>query len=107
MKIVLLFEKKLSSFICSLLQSVFMAKTRNRTGDKEKDETLRELIDKSKDIRKNIDAIMSAFRKIEKHVNDVQKSIEKKDSRQQAVNQQLEKLIRNMKQLDSSIKEKK
>jgi chromosome segregation ATPase len=80
--------------------------SKNQSKAKEKD-TLKELITKSKAIRKNIDTIMSSFRRLEKHMGEIKKSIDKRDSRQQSMSRELEKLIKNMKQLDENIKEKK
>lgn len=86
---------------------IFMGERKNKSKVKEKETTLKDLIKKSKAIRKNIDTIMSAFKRIEKHVVEMQKSVDKKDIRQDAMSQTLEKLIKNMKQLDHSIKEKR
>jgi hypothetical protein len=50
-------------------------KTKNKV--KQKETTLKELIKKSKAIRKNIDTIMSAFKKIEKHVGEMKENLDK------------------------------
>ena len=80
-------------------------KSKNKANEKET--TLKDLIKKSKAIRKNIDTIMSAFKRIEKHMGEMKKNMDKKNTREDAMSQTLEKLIKNMKQLDHSIKEKK
>ena len=87
--------------------ALFMRRNKSKTKANKKETTLKELIKKSKTIRKNIDTIMSAFKRIEKHVGEMQESMDKKDARQNAMSQTLEKLIKNMKQLDDTIKEKK
>jgi chromosome segregation ATPase len=86
---------------------IFMWERKTKTKVKQKETTLKELIKKSKAIRKNIDTIMSAFKRIEKHVGEMKENLDKKDLRQQGMSETLEKLIKNMKQLDASIKEKK
>ena len=84
-----------------------MWKGRSKNKVKPKDTTLKELISKSKVLRKNIDNILSAFKRIEKHMSEMQKSMDKKDSKQATVSRQIEKLIKDMKQLDGASKEKK
>ena len=84
---------------------VFMV-SKNKNKVREKETTLKELIKKSRAVRQNIDTIMAAFKRIEKHITEMQQGLDKKDARQDAMSQQLEKLIKNMKQLDQGIKEK-
>jgi septation ring formation regulator EzrA len=85
---------------------VFMWVSKNKNKVKEKETTLKELIKKSRAVRKNIDTIMAAFKRIEKHITEMQQGLDKKDARQDAMSQQLEKLVKNMKQLDQSMKGK-
>ena len=89
------------------MSPVFMGERKSKNKANEKETTLKDLIKKSKAIRKNIDTIMSAFKRIEKHMSEMQKGMDKKDTRQDAMSQTLEKLIKDMKQLDENIKEKK
>jgi archaellum component FlaC len=67
---------------------------------------LEKLIAKSRVIRKNIDTIMAAFRRIEKHISEMQQNVTERRVRQQTMSNRLEELMKNMKDLDESIKAK-
>lgn len=82
-----------------------MAKKQSR-GKSKDNQHLEELIARSVLIRKNIDSIMTAFRKIEKHINTIQKGLNERRARQHATNTRLDELIKNIKEFDESIKVK-
>jgi len=67
---------------------------------------LEKLIAKSRVIRKNIDTIMAAFKRIEKHISEMQQNVTERRVRQQTMSNRLEELMKNMKDLDDSIKAK-
>jgi archaellum component FlaC len=78
-----------------------------RKKSKNKDaRNLEKLIAKSRVIRKNIDAIMAAFRRIERHISEMQENVTERRVRQQTMSNRLEELMKNMKDLDESIKAK-
>ncbi len=79
-------------------------KSKNKSKDKKT--TLEELIVRSHVVRKNIDTIMSAFKKIEKYLNEMQGSLNERRARQQSMSHRLEQLIKEIKELDNNIKEK-
>jgi chromosome segregation ATPase len=76
-----------------------MAKKKKRSLSKEQ-RSLEDLISKSEIIRKNIDTILSAFKRIEKHISEMQKNLGERRVRQQSMNSRLEELRKNIKELD-------
>jgi chromosome segregation ATPase len=77
------------------------SKNKNKEG-----KSLQKLIKKSHVIRKNIDTIMSAFKRIEKHIGDMQKNVSERRVRQQSMSNRLEELMKNVQELDEKLKPK-
>ena len=80
-------------------------KKSNSKKSKEK-HNLEGLIKKSRVIRKNIDTIMTAFKRIEKHIGEMQKNVSERRARQQSMSNRLEELMKNVKELDENLKPK-
>lgn len=81
-----------------------MTSKKNKIKKSKERRNLESLIKKSRVIRKNIDTIMMAFRRIEKHISEMQKNVSERRARQQSMSNRLEELMKNVKELDENLK---